>query len=145
MDIAQELLQKVLEADNGNLTSLVVFGSRALNKGRFDSDLDVMLVFKKVQPAGKTAVLLSDIEYELSSKYGTSLSSVYYSEEELKSGVAKRDRILLGILRGYKIIYDRNHFFSIRMEKLRASLSKEGAKYIEKERVWKIPSLKIKA
>ncbi|MBI2675440.1 MAG: nucleotidyltransferase domain-containing protein [Candidatus Aenigmarchaeota archaeon] len=146
MGITKELLEKIQGIADGNLTSFVVFGSRASGRERFDSDLDVMLIFKSfTQDIKKIETLISDIEYDISSEYGISISSIQYSEKELKIGVERRDRLLLGMITGYKVIYDRNRFFCFQMERLKTSLKKQGAKYIEKERVWKIPRLKIRA
>lgn len=143
--VSKEFCNIVLSKFGDKLVSLVIFGSRAKGRGRWDSDLDLIIVLEGLPDDWRRKdKILSDLEYEMSIRYGISISPIYFSPQDIEIGVEIKDRLLLGVLLAYEIIYDKNNFFKKNIEKLKKTLQKEGAKYIRREKTWHIPSARIK-
>ena len=139
-----EFKDRLIRKFGGGLISIVVFGSQ-VKKPRWDSDIDLLVVIEKLPENWRERDnRFSDLEYDVSVKYGVSISAVYYSPEEVEFGIKVRDRLFLGVLLGYRIIYDKNGFFEKNMEELKNNLDKEHANYIPDERVWYIPSMRLR-
>jgi predicted nucleotidyltransferase len=68
------------------LRGIYLFGSRARGEARLESDVDVLIVLDRILGYGaevdRTGVLVS----RLSLEYGVSISRVFVSEEDWKSG-----------------------------------------------------------
>jgi len=125
-----------------SLVSIVLYGSRAQNMGRGDSDLDVLVVTEEpIEPEAELKV--SDAEYELSLTDGVTLSPLFVCKKDILEGVRIRDRLLLGIVLGYRTLYDRKGFFASQIQRLKENLKKENAVYNARERCWHIPSMRM--
>lgn len=141
----EEFRDKLIREFGDDLISVVVFGSQ-VKKPRWDSDIDILVVMDNLPENWRERDdKFYDLEYDVSVGHGVSISAVYYSSEEVGFGIKVRDRLFLGILLGYTTIYDRNGFFRRNIEKLRGELDKEHANYIADERVWHIPSMRLRA
>ena len=92
--IAEELKR------NGEVLAIVLFGGVA--KGVFDdeSDLDLLIITEGgVEPHEEV--------YRLSFKYSTPIEAIFMSFEELLSHVIHRTALILGVVEGYEVLYDR--------------------------------------
>lgn len=140
-----EFKDRLLEEFGDNLVSVVVFGSQ-IKKPRWDSDIDLLIVIKNLTSDWREMDnRFSGIEYDISVKYGVSISAVYYTPEDVEFSIRVRDRLFLGILLGYKVAYDKNAVFEENITKLKNELDKEHATYIPDRKVWYIPSMKLRA
>lgn len=140
-----EFKDRLIRKFGDDLISIAIFGSQ-VKKPRWDSDIDLLVVIENIPEDWKERDNeFSDLEYDISVKHGASISAVYYSPKEVEFSIKMRDRLFLGILLGYKMIYDKNRFFEKNIEKLKNNLDKEHANYIPDERVWYIPSMRLRA
>ena len=136
-ELENRLLEETKALYGKRLVSVVLFGSAARKTQRFDSDLDVLLVVrelpdgrmkrvrefdtveKKLEPLFK-ALRVKDID--------TCISAILKSPEETEMG----SPLFLDMVDDANILYDRDGFFSKRIEKLAKKLKALGA-----QRVWK--------
>jgi len=136
-ELENRLLEETKALYGKRLVSVVLFGSAARKTQRFDSDLDVLLVVrelpdgrmkrvrefdtveKKLEPLFK-ALRVKDID--------TRISAILKSPEETEMG----SPLFLDMVDDANILYDRDGFFSKRLEKLKEKLKVLGA-----QRVWK--------
>jgi len=123
------------------LVSFVVFGSVARKTYRFDSDLDILIIAKEL-PRGRMKRIgqFADIEQRIEPfleslrKEGirTYISPIFKTPEEAQRG----SPLFLDMVEDALILYDRDHFFSKILERLRNRLKELGAKRIWAGNVW---------
>lgn len=93
-DQAKEILQ-------GNLISLVLFGSRARGKARADSDVDLLLVVQDLQRASQALDTLDEVVLDLLLEHGLLLALVpaeaaqFARQERLLYRLASREGVRL--------------------------------------------------
>jgi len=92
--IAEELSQ------NPQILAIVLFGSVGKGEETAESDIDFLTITK-----GK--VYLNDEVYELMFKYDVPVEAIFMDFDELLSNVRAKTTFLLGVLEGYKVLYDR--------------------------------------
>lgn len=140
-----QLLDRLLEETKSlygdNLISFVVFGSVARETYRFNSDVDLLIIAENL-PDGRMrrVAQFSTVEDKLESFIGslketgidTYISPVFKTPEETEFGTL----LFLDMVEDSHILYDRNEFFSKRLERLRNRLRELGAKRIWEGNVW---------
>jgi hypothetical protein len=123
------------------LVSFVIFGSVARGTQRFDSDIDLLLIVKRL-PRGKRRRIaeFAKVEEKIDpvlkdmQKKGLfiELSPTIKTPEEAESG----DSLFLDMVEDAKIHYDRDDYFANRMERLKTKLTALGAKRCWKGNAW---------
>lgn len=78
----REFKKQINQKLAGEVLELKLFGSKARGDSRKDSDIDILLVLKKVSKRNKNIV--SDITFKLFLKYGVDLSVKIFSEKEFE-------------------------------------------------------------
>lgn len=141
----KELQDKLLEETKSfygkRLVSFVVFGSVARETYRFNSDIDLLIIAENL-PKGrmKRVAEFSAVEdriepfLESLKKKGidTFISSVFKTPQEAELG----SPLFLDMVEDARILYDKNEFFSKRLERLRKRLRELGAKRVWKGNIW---------
>ena len=123
------------------LVSLVVFGSVGRRTCRPDSDIDVLLLVKKL-PRGRTRRVaeFSKIEEKIEDELHRfrrigifiELSPVIKSPIEAKAG----SPIFLDMVEDARILFDRDGFFAKRLEALKRRLKALGARRLWSGSAW---------
>ena len=135
------LLEETKSLYGDNLISFVVFGSVARETYRFNSDVDLLIIAENL-PDGRMrrVAQFSTVEDKLESFIGTLkktgidtyISPVFKTPEEAEFG----SLLFLDMVEDSRILYDRNEFFSNRLERLRNRLRELGAKRVWEGNVW---------
>jgi len=80
-----EFLSQLHDQFGKNIESIKIYGSKIAGTDTAESDIDILLILKKIPDRLKTNRLLSKIESQINIKYGVLVSSYpiekeYYSE-----------------------------------------------------------------
>lgn len=139
--LEEELLTEIVAFYDDRLVSVVIYGSVARGTFRFDSDLDVLIIARDL-PRGRAnrVVEFDEVEKALSpflkslEKEGilTSLSPVIKSPEEAELG----SPLFLDMVEDSCILFDKDGFFTARLDRLRRRLKELGAKRIWRGNMW---------
>lgn len=123
------------------LVSVVIFGSVARDSYRADSDIDILLIVKRL-PRGriKRVAEFMKVENKLENyltnlhKEGlfVELSPIIKTPEEAEAG----SPIFLDMVKDAKILYDKNEFILVTLNKLSKRLKELGAKRVWKGNAW---------
>jgi predicted nucleotidyltransferase len=131
--LLDELVGCLLKAWNGNLVSLVVFGSVARGVPRADSDIDLLVVCREF-PLGRLGRQSLFIEVEKLLNLEPLYSKGYYpSFSPLLKTVEEAERfspVYLDMVNDALILYDVRGFFKSVLDRLRGALSKLGARKV---------------
>jgi uncharacterized protein len=140
-EIEERLLAELQCHYGARLVSVVLFGSAARETQRFDSDIDVLIIAKDL-PRGRMKrirefdVVESSVEPFIQSlgKDGvtTYFSAVIKSPEEAEAG----SPLFLDMVEDARILFDRDGFFSRRLDRLRKRLAELGSKRIWRGNAW---------
>lgn len=85
---------------NPKVLAVVLFGSVAKGRMSEESDLDFLIITN-----GESE--LNEEVYELMFKYDVPIEAFFMSYEELLSHVQMKSTFLLGVLEGYRVLFDR--------------------------------------
>jgi predicted nucleotidyltransferase len=132
-NLLDELIDCLLKAWNGNLVSVVVFGSVARGVPRADSDIDLLVVCKEF-PLGRLGrqSLFMEVERLLnleplySKGYYPSFSPILKTVEEAR----RLSPVYLDMVDDAFVLYDVGGFFKSVLDKLREALRKLGARRV---------------
>ena len=135
MDVSVEQVSSVLLAVlegkfGGDLTSVVLFGSRVKGGYKPASDYDFLVVCREL-PSSPLGVidLATDVVCDILFKMGVRVSPIFFSEAQFLEEAEAGSPFLASLLTGYRIICDRGKFVAKALETL-----KSGASTIYKER-----------
>lgn len=85
----QELLSKVKyslkELYKDNLIEIILYGSYARQNSNTDSDVDILVVLKKLESVGKEIDRIVDVTYDIALEYNTLISVVPISYDDYKN------------------------------------------------------------
>lgn len=123
------------------LVSVVVFGSVGRGTQRFDSDIDILVLAKNL-PQGRMRrieefeAVEKEVEPQLAAlqKEGihSRISAILKNPQEAEAG----SPLFLDMVEDAKILYDRDGFFSKRLEQLKEKLNELGAKRVRRGNAW---------
>jgi predicted nucleotidyltransferase len=140
-ELEQRLLGEIKALYGERLVSVVVFGSAARGTQRFDSDLDLLIIAKRL-PKGRMRRIEEfaaveerlDLFLESLQRKGidTSLSPVFKTPEEAERG----SPLFLDLVEDARILFDREGFFSAVLVRLRNRLDALGARRIWRGNAW---------
>lgn len=119
------------------LVSCVLFGSVARGRAKEHSDIDLLIVADDIPEFKYRSSLISTDVFEILMKHKIAISTILMEPKEIVSSVNSKFPLLLGIVLGYKILYDKDRFFQEQMAILKKSLKKENASY--ENGVWTVP------
>ncbi len=105
-----EFLGKCKEKFGKDLVSVVLFGSVAKGTAKEYSDIDLLIVAKELPPFEERIPLISDLCYEMLIKYKVSISPILMTPEEFDKNISAGFPLFLGVIMGYKPIFDKNRF-----------------------------------
>lgn len=141
-EIEKRLLSESKAFYGERLVSLVVFGSVARDAQRFDSDLDLLVIAEglpkgRVKRIGEFEVVeerLAPFLKSLEQNHGinTYISAMIKSPEEAEKG----SFLFLDMVEDARILFDRDGFFTRRLDRLRKRLKELGAKRIWRGNAW---------
>jgi len=136
-DYGSNLLEKLGE----RVVAILVFGSVASGKARFDeeyqSDIDILAVVEDLPPDYFERTMY---KAEVQGMTGVGVESVWYTSEEMVKIVERKPPFILDALMHGIIIYDPKRFMEKTVAKLREELRRKGVK--ETETAWKWPTKK---
>lgn len=140
-EIEERILAEVQNHYGARLVSVVLFGSAARKTQRFDSDIDVLIIAKEL-PRGRMKRIqeFEAVENRLEpfirtlkrDGIETYLSVVIKSPEEAEAG----SPLFLDMVEDARILFDREGFFTRRLDRLRKRLAELGSKRIWKGNMW---------
>jgi len=140
-ELQDKLLEETKSFYGDRLVSFVVFGSIARETFRYDSDIDLLIIAENL-PKGrmKRVAQFSAVEdrvepyLESLKKEGinTYISAIFKTPQEAEYG----SPLFLDMVEDARILYDKNAFFSKRLERLRKRLKELGAKRVWKGNIW---------
>lgn len=141
-ELERLLLAEIKAYYGSRLVSVVVFGSVARGTQTFDSDLDLLIIAKRL-PKGRMRRIGQFVAIEnkinsflevLQKKEGinTYLSVIIKTPEEAEKG----SPLFLDMIEDAKILFDKDSFFEKVLNKLRNRLRELGAKRIWRGNAW---------
>lgn len=141
-EIKKLLLAEIKYYYGKRLISIVIFGSVARETQTFDSDLDLLIIakdlprgrMKRIKEFEKVEENLEPLLKSLRKRDGihTYLSPIIKTPEEAEKGSI----LFLDMVEDARILFDQNHFFKKRLERLRIRLKELGAKRIWRGNAW---------
>jgi predicted nucleotidyltransferase len=114
-----------------DLVSVVLFGSRAREEARPESDIDVLVVIRGLPPNRfERYDGLRDIARQVSDTFAGDVAPILLTPDE-----AQRVKpYYLGMLEGHVILYDRDGFFAGVLDRLRRRLVELGSRrYVDRD------------
>lgn len=128
--------EAIVEKFNGNIESIVLFGSYAQGREHRFSDIDLLIIARKLPDGWRAREKIAvDMKFDAETEYGKTLSIILASSREIKDSIKTVSPFYLSILDGYKIIFDRDGFFRKEMEMFRR---KSNAVYNKKYKLWEV-------
>lgn len=128
------LLEKLLDIFGNNLTSVVVFGSRARKNYDEYSDLDILVVvgnYKKANEIKQPAIDFSKI-------YALSLDIHAVSEQDVSDNFRDFSPMYSTFILGVRILFDREMFFRNAFYNFTKKIKKQSIKYCEGGKIWEL-------
>lgn len=136
-DYVSNLLEKLGE----RVVAILVFGSVAAGKARFDeehqSDIDILAVIKELPTDYFERIMYKT---EIQGMTGLGVESIWYTPEEMIKVAERKPPYILDALIHGIIIYDTEKFLENVSNKLKEELKRKGV--IETETAWKWPTRK---
>lgn len=140
-DLENRLLSEIKSLYGERLISVIVFGSVARETQKFDSDIDILIIAKdlpkgRIRRVREFESVEDTIEPFLKSLQeegiNTYISSILKSPEEADQG----SPLFLDMVEDARILFDRDGFFSLILERLRKRLKELGSKRIWRGDAW---------
>ena len=78
----KELVDELKKLYGDNLSCVILYGSKARGDATEDSDIDILVVLKKIQNFSSERKKVKEISWRLSYKYDLLLSIIIRSEQE---------------------------------------------------------------
>jgi predicted nucleotidyltransferase len=115
---------KDIKAEFGkNLVSVVLFGSYATGKQGEGSDIDILVIADNLPLSRKERL---SIIFSITRKYllkGKTVSIILRTKDEIKNGFEYYNPLLLSISENYKLLYDREKFFSALLKSIKNKIA----------------------
>lgn len=110
---ANALASKVAEALNGEVHSVVLYGSTARGEARRSSDIDVLILSDHPDAHRKRVVEIED-ELDAENGYRTLLVSMYFTVNDFRRLSASSSPFARAVLKEGIILYDDGSFAGVR-------------------------------
>jgi len=131
--IESEIVNALRERFGEALTSVVLFGSRPQGRAQPHSDYDILVVVSN-ETIEKGRSVRRHLE-EIMVRHQVPLEAITISKDELSFMVETRFPLILGLLLGYKILYDRMGIKQI-LEELDKEIGHKGGKKYVRSGLW---------
>jgi predicted nucleotidyltransferase len=140
--LQSRLLREIKSFYGDRLISVVIFGSLGRETQTFDSDVDVLIIAKKL-PRGrmKRVAEFERVEVKMESlleslrkeaQINTYISPILKTPEEAERGTP----LFIDMVHDARVLFDREGFFEKILERLKNRLKTLGAKRIWKGNAW---------
>ena len=142
----QELIAYIAKAKDyfkQKITSVILFGSVARNEDSENSDIDILIVCKKLPEDWRKRDAISIDIGRVSRNYGRAVHTTLATEEEIKFSVRDGAPLLLEIASASRILQD-NGFFTHQIEIFRKNMVTWKARKINRY-MWEVPGLAVRA
>lgn len=105
-NIVETIKNKIDVSDSKkDIVSVSLFGSVSLAKERSTSDIDLAVIIRNAKSRQKTESLFEEIDKEVSSKFGNTVSPYINTEAEFRAKHKKKLAVIKNILNNNKRIY----------------------------------------
>ncbi len=131
-DVSKKIVERLKVKYGDGLLSVILFGSTIQGRRRLESDLDVIVILTDVVEDDRS--IRRDLE-SIMVEYGIPVDPLVFTMEELKYMLDQRHPLILGVLLGYKTIYDRLGVDRL-LSELEDSLYKEGWRRYKWSGLW---------
>jgi predicted nucleotidyltransferase len=137
--ITKDLLDKARDVLDGDLVSIVLFGSRARGTATSSSDFDFLIVAHSLPDGKRRRELALDIA-EVGFDYGLPIQIILATSEEAEQAATTGAPLMFEIHDAHRLVYDRGGFFDRLVGRFAEQLRTWQARKI-KDRVWEVPGL----
>ena len=138
----RKFVENCREKFGDDIVSVVLFGSVAKGAAERYSDIDLLLVIKRLPPFNERIPLISEICYRILIEHKVSISPILLTPEEFDKGITAGFPLFLGVITGYKAVFDKGRFSTKLLTKFSETLDREGARF--KDGVWTVPNMALK-
>lgn len=123
------LINPLIKRFGDDLVSVVIFGSFARGEAKEGSDLDLLIIVRKLPEGADRLRLSAIVSRSLKPPIGfpRTVSPLVMTKEEVR----RHPPILLDMVDDSLILYDKNGFFNKVMRELRRKLEEMGAKKVK--------------
>ncbi|MCS7135288.1 MAG: nucleotidyltransferase domain-containing protein [Candidatus Aenigmarchaeota archaeon] len=110
--VLSEFVKACKKKFGNKLVSIVLFGSHARKTARKTSDVDLLVIVEDLpENFWERDRIAEEISWKFFKEDDIYLEIVLSTKKDIKNAAKHFNPIFLGILTGYKIIYDKNDFF----------------------------------
>lgn len=137
-DLEDRLRQSVgiLQQDLGEaLLSVVLFGSRARERCRPDSDVDLLVLVSSL-PADPHA-----LRARVREGLGHPVDVCWFTPQDLRENFRMAAPLVSTLVLGLRVIYDRGGTFRRAFRRFLPTLTRSGRRYVEGDTLWELHAL----
>jgi len=131
-DVCREIVERLKVKYEDRLLSIVLFGSTAQGRRKLESDLDVIVILTDATESDRN--VRSGLE-NIMIEYEIPIDSLVFTVDEFKYMLDQKHPLILGVLLGYKVIYDRLGVSEL-LNEVEASLREEGWRRYKWSGLW---------
>jgi len=132
------LLNELLELFGDDLTSAILFGSRARKNYTDYSDVDIIIVTRKELEKDKQ---IHELRKQFLLKFYKKLDLHVFSEEEMIENFKDVTPLFSTLLLGKSLLFDREMFFQKLFLSFIREIADKNIKYCEGEKIWEISKI----
>jgi len=138
-----EFVEACKEKFGEDLISIVLFGSYARGNFKESSDVDLLVIVENLpESVWERSKLMKEITWKIFLKYNEDLQPILSTPEEIIAAMRIGNPIFLGILLGYKILFDREDFFERGLKEIVASrIVKNPPLFVYGGKGWKLKKI----
>jgi len=126
-----------------DLVSIVLFGSYARGDFKETSDVDMLVIVKKLpESVWERDKLMEKITWKIFLKYNEDLQPILSTTEEIKAAMKNNNPMFFGILLGYRILMDREGFFERSLKEIVAkNIMKNPPLFVYGDKRWRLEKI----
>lgn len=135
-----EFTEMVLDKFGDNVISIVLFGSVARGTAARYSDIDLLVISKKLPlKILEREEIVSDIILKIIKKYYIRVCPVFLGPEDLSGN--NINPLFYGVITGYRVLYDPKGFWNNFLAGIKPLIINKDPVYIEGEKRWRIAQI----
>lgn len=137
-EILEEFISVSKKKFKENLVSIILFGSYARGTATKYSDIDLLVVVKKLtENFRKREKMKQEIGEIFFEKFDVIVQSLFMTKEEIKDNLNSYSPLFVTFPLGFKVIYD-NNFFMPTFRDFLSRLKEDSFVYYEGRKKWEI-------